>query len=770
MVVSSVLSRGRARRVSAISLSVYAVCVFLSKGLHSPFGWINEWLYKEIPGFFLFREPFSKFGALMAVAGATGLAVAMEEITERSGRKISERSYALAVVGGLVVSSLVVATHPVWLGTVTERTTPTKVSIPRNWIKAASVINGSEKDGRALIVPLADFYQMPTVWGYYGIDSLPRQLINRPVLQRLPENYIADSAGLERLTEEIERAATVGDISRARNMLHKMGVSHLVVRKDYDYNSPYRKVAVSATPDQYMSVAAALSMRAVFDSPLVTVYETDNRDGFRAGEVVRVANVTPEIVSLLPEGFEALEERDSDLSDVWVSDEPVEVVPFEGTLRTYSTGVPVWRISPDGKSIRRKSVVMLDGKPVLETPPEIMYPAVVAISVGREIYGKGDSLPIAWGSKYTRLIPSGDSKQVPLTAEKCSENRACVVFNLDERHQSGERYLEMTFSGEAESVCFKNSYGECEYASIRGGVARYVTRADEIIKSVEVHQVTETYGFTLTAQHVLSSDYTWEPTELGVLSEPVRAGGVLTIPDGTSRSLDLSEITDCAGNKDVHSGGPRSLAGSALVISPTGTKECSGIEVVGFSSGSTINVSIQVNSGHVEACLFDHVADKCLDAAGGDGKFSLESATRYFSPDLLTLYLYTSDKKVSISRVTVTEKSSSGAYVSRDSRGFRDYESHWDWDSISGSIAVGSGRDRVAVISEQSSSVWEARSDNDLVPVTINGYESGWLIDGDKAENISVTNSHKRTMSYVWVFSFLSLLLSIAVRKKARRK
>lgn len=770
LVAACVMSRARARRISILALSTYLVCVLLSKGLHSPFGWANEWLYREIPGFFLFREPFSKFGALMAVAGSLGLAVAMEEITERGGRKVSERSYTLAIIGGLVVSSLVVATHPVWLGTVTERTTQTKVSIPRNWIKAAGAVNESDKNGRALVVPLADFYQMPTVWGYYGIDSLPRQLINRPVLQRLPENYIADSQELEGLMAEVERAISVGDINRGGNILYKMGVSHLVVRRDYDYSSPYRKVAVSVTPDQYQAAAEAMSLRLVFDSPLVSVYEIGSRDGLRVGRVARVPDVTPEIVSILPEGFEALVDKDIAHGDVWVASKAAESVPFDGMLRTYSTGIPRWKISPDGRLVSRESSVLLNGRPALSSPPERMNPAVVALSVGGEIYGRGDTLSIAWGLKYTSVTPEGDPEQIPISAESCSGPEICKVFNLTGNHRAGEYYMEMSFNGEVESVCFKNLYGECNYASVQGGVARYVTQPDEIIDSVVVYQGSDTSNFVLTAQRVSTTDNTWKPSEPSLLSEAVRAGDVLAISGGTSRTIDLSEFTDCAGNKDVRSGGVRSLSGSALVISSAETRECSGIDIDGISPGSTISVSVQVDDGRVESCLFDHVADKCLDTADGAGVVSLESVTRYYSPDSLTLYIYTGNTKASIGRISVTEKSAAGAYVSRNLEGFRDYKSYWNWESGAGSAAVLGGHERVAVISEQYSSAWEAESDQTLKPVSVNGYESGWLLDGDQPVDITVRNSHRRTMSYVWVFSFLSVLLSIATRKKKRKK
>jgi len=62
---------------------VYAISAVISQGLHEPFGALNEFLYGNIPGFFLFREPFSKFGVLLAVAGALGLGLGIEEMVER---------------------------------------------------------------------------------------------------------------------------------------------------------------------------------------------------------------------------------------------------------------------------------------------------------------------------------------------------------------------------------------------------------------------------------------------------------------------------------------------------------------------------------------------------------------------------------------------------------------------------------------------------------------------------------------------------------------
>ena len=60
------------------------------------------------------------------------------------------------------------------------------VRVPQFWWDMADVINADERPGKVLVMPLDDYYQMPTTWGFAGVDNIPNLLIQRPVVQPKP--------------------------------------------------------------------------------------------------------------------------------------------------------------------------------------------------------------------------------------------------------------------------------------------------------------------------------------------------------------------------------------------------------------------------------------------------------------------------------------------------------------------------------------------------------------------------------------------------------
>lgn len=769
LVCSLFLTRGKRRRVSVALTCVYAISAVISQGLHEPFGALNEFLYGNIPGFFLFREPFSKFGVLLAVAGALGLGLGIEEMVERGGRRIVRGSYSLTILTALVAGATVAATHPVWLGTVMDRTTPTEISIPRNWGKAAKVINSSEMQGRTLVVPFADFYQMPTVWGYYGIDSLPRQMIKRPVLQRLPENYISDSEGLDSLMVELEKSVGFGDITRVENAFNKLGVSHLVVRKDYDYDSPFRKVAVSVTPEQYRAVAERMGLKRVFSSPLVDVYEIKDRQAIASGVPVGVSGVSAEKVSLLPAGYEAVEYREGITDMLWVSDEPTERVPFDGILKTYSRGSGRWSLSADGGSIKSLDTLQINGV-TLNMRPELLMPSETeALVINGEVYERTEYFSLPFGVKYKRVTQRGVERSIDFSEVPCVGVGDCVELVIADTALTAGSYLSLEFEGELQRACFRDLYGECSQGQVGDGWVRRMVDKDEAVTSLVLEGGSLLRNLKLDAMPATVQEDVWLGVGHDETGVPVKAGDYISNNAVSEASLDIMEFTDCAGNKDVNKGGVRKIKDGSLVISPSSTKTCSGIDVSDYYPGSVINLRVELDAGEVEACLFDHVADRCIASGAGSDVVALETGTRYYN-EALTLYLYTGAGGSVVSDVVVSELSATGVYVSDVSSSPLAQSTEWNWDSNSGSVSVGQGNRRVVVLSEQSSDTWQARSVSDVESVVVNGYSEGWLVDGDVETLVQVKNSHSKTMAYAWAMSLMTLLLAAALRNNRKRR
>ncbi len=111
---------------------------------------------------------------------------------------------APAAVGGVGAVALVLAIvypYPLATGSVIPDERPLQpsahVRVPDYWRAMAETIDADDRDGKVLVLPLDDYYQMPTTWGFFGVDSIANLLIRHPVVQPKPDGYFGDVAGLQ---------------------------------------------------------------------------------------------------------------------------------------------------------------------------------------------------------------------------------------------------------------------------------------------------------------------------------------------------------------------------------------------------------------------------------------------------------------------------------------------------------------------------------------------------------------------------------------------
>ncbi|MCP3990920.1 MAG: DUF3367 domain-containing protein, partial [Actinomycetia bacterium] len=225
------------RRATAATLATIAlVGVILAKGLHGPFPGLNSWLYNNVPGLWLLREPMSKMGVVLVLVYVSLFAMALE----RAIGMLSDRGPAgrrVAGIGlGCVVAGAALAPLPLWNGDVIAQERgmlpSARVELPDEWRQAAIAINRSEREGKTLVLPQNTFYQVTTSWGYHGVDTVISQLVLDPVIQRLPGGYFEAVVGYESLVDEAQAALEKGDTKSAARALQALGVSHVIVRRD----------------------------------------------------------------------------------------------------------------------------------------------------------------------------------------------------------------------------------------------------------------------------------------------------------------------------------------------------------------------------------------------------------------------------------------------------------------------------------------------------------------------------------------------------------
>lgn len=235
-IAAVLLSRGeRARPARALGALAIAT-ILVSKGLHPPFSDVNRLAYDLVPGMSLLREPLSKLGPILVLSYALLLALLVEELVARAqaGSLRPKIAEAALVAGG---GAILVAAFPMWTGQWVPTDQPiypsARVEVPDWWDDAARAIDADPSTGRLLALPLNDYYQMPTTWGYYGVDQLSHR-VERPVLQRLPGGYYTDAPELAALLGATETAVLNGDATAIAPLLDALGASLVVVRGDLD--------------------------------------------------------------------------------------------------------------------------------------------------------------------------------------------------------------------------------------------------------------------------------------------------------------------------------------------------------------------------------------------------------------------------------------------------------------------------------------------------------------------------------------------------------
>ena len=167
------------RKINLYFGIVILFLMFLAKGLHFPLGNINLFLYKYIPGFFLFREPFPKFYVILIIFLPLLIGSSCNSIIEYIRKTKSSYKNALSgIFTVFIIVNFLISTFPLLTGEVIPRESKilpfsSYIRVPHYWYEIADYLNNKDEDFKLLITPEDDFYQMPYRWGYYGAGNLP---------------------------------------------------------------------------------------------------------------------------------------------------------------------------------------------------------------------------------------------------------------------------------------------------------------------------------------------------------------------------------------------------------------------------------------------------------------------------------------------------------------------------------------------------------------------------------------------------------------------
>lgn len=233
------LVRGRRRIASWTLVAASVVALFLAKGLHWPFESVNLWAYQHVPGLWLLRDPFNKVAGVILLSMVVLAAMTIEIVRERASAIDASRAMTVAVgVVAVAACSAIAFPYPLWTGAVGPNgkdgagLPSIRVAVPSAWHNLANTLNASSTPGKALVLPLDPFYQVTTTWGYHGSDTLPIELLSRPVLSLLPGGYYTPAGLLPQMLRSVEQDILHHDNQQAAKLLQVLGVSYVVLRHD----------------------------------------------------------------------------------------------------------------------------------------------------------------------------------------------------------------------------------------------------------------------------------------------------------------------------------------------------------------------------------------------------------------------------------------------------------------------------------------------------------------------------------------------------------
>ncbi len=148
--------------------------IFLAKGANDPFGGIYLWLFDNLPGFIMFRDP-TKWYTLIALSYSMLIPFTIWKIYEFLSTKYKKIKYSPQVFLILVIAFLLFLIRPALLGQLSGTFKTTQ--IPQDYIKLEKFLASQNNFSRTLWVPTIQRF------GYYSNShpAIPAQILFKTV-------------------------------------------------------------------------------------------------------------------------------------------------------------------------------------------------------------------------------------------------------------------------------------------------------------------------------------------------------------------------------------------------------------------------------------------------------------------------------------------------------------------------------------------------------------------------------------------------------------
>ncbi|MCZ7355903.1 MAG: hypothetical protein O8C66_09035 [Candidatus Methanoperedens sp.] len=232
------------------------IALFLGKGIHPPFGELYSWMFENIPGFWIYRAPWQKFGILIALGYSFLIGVACSKIYEylqkHSGNYDIKFSLLKIKINfpilfiGLILLSNIIYTYPLVFGDMFPSSEGDvgfhqkfdlgyHINFPQYIFEASEWMNSNEEEFKIILLP--DDRTNVYDWGFGGVGDISNQLFNNKgmLFRSYGEGYIQPRP-IDNMHRLSINAIYNNLTPNTAKILGLLNVRYLLQRNDFRYD------------------------------------------------------------------------------------------------------------------------------------------------------------------------------------------------------------------------------------------------------------------------------------------------------------------------------------------------------------------------------------------------------------------------------------------------------------------------------------------------------------------------------------------------------
>ncbi len=222
--------------------------VILSTGTHPPFGFVYQFLYDHVPGFWIFRSPWYKFSFWVVFSYAFFFGKFTTSIIQKLGSKQvrlvdvlvwNKRALTYALVYGGIIWYVILYSWPLFNGWRFTRPEERKGNLPATQVKipayvfqTADFINKQQEEGSIIFLPQVELNYSIYFWGYGNLQPPLFYLLNKNQIIYLPfDNQVAITQNLLQFKKYFYHDLQY----QAQKFANLTSAKFIILQKDFNY-------------------------------------------------------------------------------------------------------------------------------------------------------------------------------------------------------------------------------------------------------------------------------------------------------------------------------------------------------------------------------------------------------------------------------------------------------------------------------------------------------------------------------------------------------